>query len=59
MYQGCTASRYPICTPSEIGSCEVVAYRWLKTIENFKTSTSKVVAVANERWSLTLQMCSK
>ena len=43
---------YPICANSEIVSCEVVAYQKFKTIENFKTSPQKLVAVASERCSL-------
>lgn len=41
--------------PGEIQQimCQVVAYRRLKTIENFEQSAVKVVAVAHKRWSLT------
>ena len=38
---------------SEFGSCQLLTYRRLKTIENFKTAALKEVAVANQRWSLT------
>lgn len=34
-------------------SCRVITYGKLKTLENFKQSTQKVVAVGYERWSLT------
>ena len=34
-------------------TCQVVAYRRLKTIENSKLSAEKVVAIAYGRWSFT------
>ena len=34
--------------------CQVVAYGRLKTKENFKLLSVEVVAVAYERWSLTI-----
>ena len=41
----------PIGARSEIISCEVVAYRKLKTIENFKAPALKVIVVAHEKCS--------
>ena len=45
-----TTSYYPI---SALLICQVVAYRRLKTKENFKLLALTVVTVPNERWSLT------
>ena len=40
--------------PSFALICQVVAYRRLKTKENLKRLAQKVVAVAYERWLLTI-----
>ena len=50
-FQGWAVFHFPICACNEIVSCGMVAYRRLKTIEIFKPSAPKVVAVAYGRRS--------
>ena len=53
-YDNVTTPYYPLFAPLFGLICQLVAYGRLKTVENFKLLAIKVVAVAYERWSLTL-----